>query len=216
MIVNGCDSLKDSISNFKREILFWESLSNSEFELNSTINAIKKITFLEVIKNKIDRDNYFLCSLVSDLILTISTLELNQERYFYFNLRSAIENYLRFILVKQKNDKTGVRNLFNEFELKDKELRDNLNSYYSVCCNYVHNNSNASLISIDKYVQVKSMPFSNIKNAISVLNGTVNIFLIYLITSETEIIDYSFHRNKLGMKYLIGEKLFNEFNKSRV
>lgn len=200
---------KSIIARFKTEFSSWETLNETELNLMSSI--IKKITFLEVIKNKYDGDTYFLKSLLSDLIFAISTLELNQERYFYFNLRSAIENYLRFILGKAQNDKTGVRNLFNEFELKNKLLKDELNSHYTICCNYVHNHQDASLILTEVYAQIKAIPFRNLKSAIERLYQIACIFLKDIICTKREVVDYSFHRNKSGMKYLLGDSLFKVF-----
>ncbi|WGE70718.1 hypothetical protein NYR79_07615 [Actinobacillus equuli subsp. haemolyticus] len=200
---------KVAIANFRKECSSWEIFDETELNMMSSI--IKKITFLAVIKNRYAEDTYFLQSLLSDLIFTISTFELKQERYFYFNLRSAIENYLRFILRKPHDDKTGVRNLFNEFESKNKLLKDELNSQYAICCNYVHNHKDASLILTEVYSQIKTTPFINIRNAIERLHNVLGVFLKYLIFTKKEVIDYSFHRNKSGMKYLLGDSLFQKY-----
>ena len=132
-----------TISSFREE---FENIPD-KFVADTLISTTKKAIFLKILHDRSLQNNRYLLSIIYDLLCCMSTIKKSEERYFYFNLRSCIENAIRFFLNKQSDDETGVGRLFSEFKEKYKNL-DSVSSLariYSKACNYVHNNSKADI-----------------------------------------------------------------------
>ncbi|MFQ1048490.1 hypothetical protein, partial [Avibacterium paragallinarum] len=185
-------------------------LLEDDTDKNNLKCIVKRMTFISIIKNE-HSENSFLKGLFSDLLYAMYCIKENQERYFYFNLRSSIENFLRFALNKKNEDSTGVRNLFTEFEQINKEAKNKLNSEYAYCCNYVHNNHIANIEHTSFFIQCKTQSFCSLKMAISHFLNIINEIIKYLIIHLNMLVDGAFHRAKSQLKFLLGDKLHQKF-----
>ncbi|HDR1420311.1 TPA: hypothetical protein QB189_002279 [Pasteurella multocida] len=198
-----------SLDNFYAELDSWSNLSEST-DKNNVRCIIKRMTFLYIIKKR-NQENNFFRGMFSDLLYAMHCIKTNQERYFYFNLRSAIENFLRCALYKGNTDNTGVRELFNEFSQKQKSIRDKLNSEYVKCCNYVHNNHIANLNYSNAFLECERQTFSSVSTAVNHLLNVINYFIKYFIFEESDCVDATFHRAKSQLKYLVGNAIYKQY-----
>ena len=202
-----------TLASFKEDFGFIED----KFLIDSLISATKKTIFLRILHDRAMTDNRYLLSITYDLLCCISTIKKNEERYFYFNIRSCIENCIRFFLGKHNEDETGVTKLFNEFKDKFKNMDavSVLSRIYSQSCNYVHNNAKANIDISRSYRFIDNSKAPNIDGMrklvreLTEFHVSLNELLIF--NNHNDIRTAYLYINE-NIKFLINEKFLNKIH----
>lgn len=207
--------IKNEISSF----LMSEFSDLKEMERNKLNFIMKKIVFLKYVVRQTDSD-YRFHALISDIMYLVKSIRNGEERYYYFNVRSIIEQSLRIINnIDSTNTITNAeiiditKNMIQEYD-----ATINLNiikSEYTKSCLYVHGNENASMSLAAFYQQCEED--TGIINEVSVkLNVLVKMLkelLDLILISQNTIIDAAFFGRKTILKYLLGEHSYSVFLK---
>ena len=101
-------------------------------------------------------NNRFLQGIIFDALFALKEVK-NNERYFYFNIRSLLENLMRFILKLKNNDKTGILQLNKQFSKLKFNHYEKLTTIYTKACNFVHNNELSDLKLIVYYQEINEV-----------------------------------------------------------
>lgn len=209
----------NQVLELKSEINSYVSIlnCNDTFKDDSKIRGItKNILFLK----QLGRDSHYKRAMIYDLLMLLDALTKNSKRNFYTLYRSFLENFIRFSLDLHDNDITGVRELFRLFKdtyEKDENTTTFINyieGEYGKSCNYIHSNINADIELYQYYKDIlQSNEMSNkaiiqLTNAVLTLVKKVTTFIVCELPL---IVDSSFYRNKVELKFLIGKSNFNMF-----
>lgn len=205
------------ISNFRGE-LDW---IRQESDKNNIISIVKKILFMRIILYRSSIENYrYFDSIIYDCLSAINCLRLNKERYFYFDLRSMIENILRCSLKKEDSDDTGITELFRQFdELSlSQHIYDQLTSLYANSCDYVHNNIRAELPVSQSFLDIKNDRLSarQLSSLINDLLKITNIAVEIITEVYFDEVECAFYRTNSTIDFLIGTRLSSIYKTKKV
>lgn len=137
------ESLKIDINN---SIKVFENISQSDSE--ALIRITKKFIFLKTVYNhpNVSGKEYYYC-LLEDALTSIREINNNNQRYFYLNLRSMLENALRMLNFPNSDPKSfsvnkrGLEKIYKEIESDPKfqSILDQMyNQQYTKSCSFVH------------------------------------------------------------------------------
>ncbi|HHN8402984.1 TPA: hypothetical protein ACRRXZ_001498 [Morganella morganii] len=203
-----------TVSKFKDDL----DTIPSQYVKDSLLCTSKKIIFLKILYEKSLMENRHLLSMVYDFLGCISTIKNNEYRYFYFNIRSCIENSIRFFLNKDNDDEIGVTRMFTEFKELYKGMPEvsSIARVYSDACNYVHNNIKADIDVSRSYKYIDGSKEFNEKKSKQLCKDLLSVHSSLnglLIVNNSEDIKYSFLYLNENIKYLINksflEKLYS-------
>ncbi|SIS97937.1 hypothetical protein [Salimicrobium salexigens] len=206
----------------KPEVNKMIKLLNEKQELpqqNIQRGIVKRIIFLKIFLQTKEPSHYP-NALLYDSLTSLHTLATRSERYFFFNIRSLIENTLRTILNLTDFDRTGVNELFrisrDKYASNTKiiEVISLLSDKYTYSSNFVHSNISANM-EINLYFKEVTNQSTSDKD----LTKLLNLFLL-ILTKISEIIvivfpdevEHIFHRKKETLIYLVNQKIVQEIN----
>lgn len=111
------------------------------------IKLVKNLTVIKHLEDIYESKNHHLKCFIQDGLSIIDALGHNSLRYYYFIERSSIENFLRFFLELENEDKMGVMKLWKESRkvVDSRNLNceieyESINTHYDECCLFVHSN----------------------------------------------------------------------------
>jgi len=206
-----------TVSKFKEDL----KVIPDQYVVDSLISAVKKSIFLKIIHEKSLRGNRHLLSVIYDFLGCISAIKKNEDRYFYFNIRSCIENSIRFLLNKDNDDEIGVTRMFSEFKERYKGVDgvSALTRVYSDACNYVHNNVKADIDVSKSYKYIDSSKIFEKKKSRNLCNDLVSVQSSldnFLLINNKEDIKYSFLYLNENIEYLINKKFLERLFSSEL
>lgn len=195
--------------------------SHKKLPCTNEIKCIaKNILFL---KEYIENDNirYYKDYMIYDSLMLIHSLTQNSKKVFFNIYRSFIENFVRSILELEDDDRTGVRKLFENFKKLGEDKTTNeiiyfIEGQYSEGCDFVHSNIRAGINVFTYYSDIVSSDEMNDKQIRDLIMRVLTLFkkiVELIIYTNSSKIDSIFYRNKQKLKFLIGEKNFNIFEK---
>ncbi|MED1536198.1 hypothetical protein [Bacillus pseudomycoides] len=181
--------------------------------------------FFKCLQDTSDNKHYLKC-LVQDSLSILDSLCQKSQRYFYFILRSYIENFFRALLQLEDTDATGVMKLFrNGKKIIEKYdeisgFYEKLDEAYSECCLFVHSNIDSG-DEINEFLKtiLERNDFENSENVNTFLekfNEILDISIVIFLTCHTEIVDSSFYRKKDILKRILSEKNQEIFRKQLI
>lgn len=184
---------------------------------NNLIFILKKIVFLKYLIRQ-ESSNYILKALTSDIMYLIGNMKKGEERYYYFNIRSIIEQSLRL-----------VNNLTSTDTISNSSVMDNTDSIvnqYNACinmdiikdeyiksCRYVHGNEKVIMdlaVMYQDCIQEKGI-IDGISVKLNQLVKLLQSLFDLIIITQNELIDAAFFRRKTILEYLVGTKSFIVF-----
>ncbi|HFI0633821.1 TPA: hypothetical protein ACGO2G_000279 [Streptococcus suis] len=179
------------------------------------VYLLKQIIFFKMLSlaSQDDITKGFYLKIVSDLYYIIDCLQKKQVRYFYFNVRSLLENYLR-LLMKTTTENNHITNeVFRKFKEKFSTITNQqfilheeefslIKSEYSTACEFVHGGEviKDSLVFVSDDFIIPD-DFSR-KNKCEKIRTILKIFNRLLLHEAYEDIDSTFHRKKTILEYL--------------
>ncbi|BCC18520.1 TPA: hypothetical protein ACLE2C_003584 [Bacillus paranthracis] len=192
-----------------------------ELEKNNLRFVLKRVVFLKYLIRQ--SSDFRFEALTSDIIHLISSIKKGESRYYYFNLRSIIEQALRIV---NNIDSTNTIPNTSIME-KTKKLVDasqvsiNLDviqDEYNTSCLYVHGNENADMNLAEFYQnciehnnQIQHLP-RKLKVLVKLLNELFDLILI----SQNAIVDAAYHRRKSILKFLVGNPSYLQFERFKM
>lgn len=213
------DLTKKELIDIKNEVnSFIESEFSklSELEKNHIRFVLKRVVFLKYML-RLFNGNYKYQALTSDIMYLLSSIKKGETRYYYFNLRSIIEQSLRII-----NNIDSTNTLTNtDIMEKTKGLIDNykvsinldiIKDEYTTSCHYVHGNKNASMELAEIYQNCfEDKEIENLTQKLNVLVKLLKELFELILISQNSLVDAAFHRRKSILKFLVGEKSYAKF-----
>lgn len=180
----------------------------------------KQIIFFKYVLRAYSK-TYSIKVVISDFLSLILNDLKSEQRYYYLNQRSIIESYMRLILKDEINNTHITKQSFlnlkqqNETELSEVEYNKIINEY-KIACSFIHGGNFLSehLVSnfsecLDEKTKISERTRkSQIFQFIELINIFNKIFLIHNI----EVVDNSFHRDKVTLEYLMGKKYMTKFS----
>lgn len=201
-------SLQEQEKRFKEE---FKELSEADF--TDLCYFIHKIMLLKIITQDDQlKSNRFLQGMIYDALFALKELK-NNERYFYFNIRSLIENLMRFVVRLPNDSSLGVTRLEKSFREYSLVHHERLSLIYGESCNFVHNNQASGLDLEINYQEVKSLVHiegGKQQNCIKLLKDIADVIAESLVKHFTQNITNAFPMNIADLYYLLG----NEYSKS--
>lgn len=210
------NNLKQDIEKF----IELAKLKEPDLDKNTLMQIANNIIFLKNFGNSLKQTHY-LDSLIQDSLSIIDSFSHKSERYYYFILRSFIENFLRVLLNLEDNDSTGIMKLFRsskktleKFESAF-EIFENIETQYDRCCLFVHSNIKANT---EISIYFSKILERNDFNDINKINSTLKQFgfllediIKILIIRHYETIDSSFYRNKVLLRQILSNENYTNF-----
>lgn len=204
------------VTNDIKKVTDLLDIESNGFNENLVDEISRNIMFYKNLKLE---SNHYLKSLVQDGLSILDSLRFKSKRYYYFIVRSYIENFLRVLLLLDNNDETGVMKLFRESKklLIDSDQINNvfgeIEAKYSECCLFVHSNIKADdevseflkeIIERNDFEDhlIKDECLEEFKNLI---DNALEIF----IYCRSNIIEESFYRNFDLLRELISTENYN-------
>lgn len=160
--------------------------------------------------------HYYNC-LITDILNLIHSCSKNSARIYYTFFRSAIENLVRVILRYENTNSTGVRNMFKELCERygsSNEIINYLEGEYGKCCEVIHSNCNADLPIYVYYEDIVKLDEIDQKMVNSLLRQLVTFYKKcekFIVINECAQVEEAFANQKEVLRYLIGEKEYQEF-----
>ncbi|MDA2041287.1 hypothetical protein PDN33_01490 [Bacillus cereus] len=181
--------------------------------------------FFKCLQDTNDNKHYLKC-LIQDSLSIVDSLCQKSQRYFYFILRSYIENFFRALLQLEDTDATGVMKLFrNGKKIIEKHdgisgLYEKIDEAYSECCLFVHSNIDSG-DEINEFLKaiLERNDFEDSGNANAFLerfSEILDISIVIFLTCHTEMVDSSFYRKKDMLKKILSEKNQEIFRKQLI
>ncbi|AVK84433.1 hypothetical protein C3943_13065 [Lysinibacillus sp. B2A1] len=208
------------VSEVKGEIQRFIDLEFSFLEIkdkNNLIFILKKIVFLKYLIRQ-ESSNYILNALTSDIMYLIGNMKKGEERYYYFNIRSIIEQSLRLI-----NNLTSTDTISNSSVMENTDSivnqynasinMDIIKDEYIKSCRYVHGNENANMnlaVMYQDCIQEKGI-IEGISVKLNQLVKLLQALFDLIIITQNNLIDAAFFRRKTILEYLVGTKSFIVF-----
>lgn len=203
---------------------FLEILDAENKSLN--IDVLKKIAYSTMFFKTIaveDENTHYLKCLVQDILSILDSISQKSQRYYYFILRSYIENFLRVLLMLQDDDSTGVMKLFSNVKKlmnSHKEishLYEELENTYSECCLFVHSNVKSG-DEVNEFLKViiSRNDFENkdiVNNFLEEFNLLLEISIKIFLICHIELVDNSFYRKRDVLRIIVSEENNLEFRK---
>jgi len=192
-----------------------------ELEKNNLKFVLKRVVFLKYLIRQ--SGDFRFQALTSDIIYLISSIKKGETRYYYFNLRSIIEQALRIV---NNIDSTNTMPNTSIME-KTQELvnanqviinLDVIKDEYSTACLYVHGSENADMDLAGVYQdciehnnQIQNSP-QKLKVLVKLLKELFDLILI----SQNAMVDAAYHRRKSILKFLVGNPSYLQFERFRM
>lgn len=197
------NSVKEELRKFINE----QYLDFSEQNRNFMASILKKVILMKYIVRQ-KSDDYRLQALLSDLIYLIRCIKNGEERYYYLNIRSLIEQSLRIVNDVASTDTMTNYNIMSKSEdcVSNSSFNVNLDiikNQYSKSCLYVHGNSNANMQLAEIYFDsIKDKEIDNLNQKLNELVKLLKELFRLIFISNSILIDAAFHRRKSILRYL--------------
>lgn len=203
--------LYEQEKRFKEE---FKELSDSDLE--NLLYFVRKIMLLKLITQQDTlKSNRFLQGMIYDALFALKEIKSN-ERYFYFNIRSLIENLMRFVIKLENDSSMGVIKLEKEFSKYSLFHHQRLVSIYKEACNFVHNNQLSGLDLGVNYQEIKSsvrLDSQKQQGCIIVLKDIADAIAESLIRYFPDHTVNIFPMNIKDLHYLLGEEYSEHLKK---
>ncbi|HBV85746.1 MAG TPA: hypothetical protein DEF42_03605 [Desulfosporosinus sp.] len=204
-------NVKNALDTFREE---FKDIRN-EGLVNTFISILKKVIFfnLTIKESNLHNTRYF-NSIIYDALNAIISICKGNERYCYFDIRSLIENSLRVSLRLEDNDEMSVTSLFYRFNESGLGNYQLIKNYYSLACDYVHNNSRADLPVTSSYVELKNSHSSEermLQRSRDLLQLISEITYIVLVVYNDEV-NHIFYRKSTSLKFLVSERIYKRIS----
>lgn len=215
------------MNSFEKDIHDFIEILNSKTSYKWNPDKVRKVAksiiFYKYFENNLP-DNHYLNSLIQDALTILDSLTHKSERYYYFILRSYIENFMRVMLSLREDDSMGIMKLIKNCQKRSNEYMiapetfEGINNQYSECCLHVHSNIEAKT-EISTYLDriINRNDFHNekyVEDALEKFLITLNNSITLLLITRTESIDSSFYRNKDILKMVLTEDNYFTFTKA--
>ncbi|NMH67934.1 hypothetical protein HF072_03945 [Bacillus sp. RO3] len=213
----------DSIESDVEKFLLIINASDKDWDEEILKNIAFGAMFFKHIEDGTPNTHY-LKSLVQDTLSIIDSLCQKSQRYYYFILRSYIENFLRLLLKLEDDDAMGVMKLFRNskklFESSESAIVifEEIEKQYDECSLFVHSNIRAgdeiseylkNIIERNDFEDTRIVNTSLLKFE-TILNSSIKLFVI----SHSQMVDNSFYRKKDTLRKLIREDNYMLFTSS--
>lgn len=203
--------LYEQEKRFKEE---FKELSDSDLE--NLLYFVRKIMLLKLITQQDTlKSNRFLQGIIYDALFALKEIKSN-ERYFYFNIRSLIENLMRFVIKLENDSSMGVTKLEREFSKYSLFHQQRLVSIYGEACNFVHNNQLSGLDLEVNYQEIKSsvrLDSQKQQGCIIVLKAIADAIAESLIRYFLDHTVNIFPMNIKDLHHLLGEEYSEHLKK---
>jgi hypothetical protein len=186
---------------------------SAENRRNQLINICKKVVLAKYLIRQEPSDSRYR-ALLSDLCYLLNSIESGETRYYYFNVRSVIEQSLRIIAdVEDTSTITNVE-LMEKADLIKGSISqahlintDIIKDEYSKSCLYIHGNSQADMNLVSYYINAfhQSKQIDNLDTKLNQLIALLNSLFALLLICKSEMVDGAFHRRKSILRYLIND-----------
>lgn len=221
-----------NIENIKKEITnLVDTFSYDEIDIKEQKHELtlilKKLIFLkEIYSSNVKLERTYLYCWIEDILVALNEIENANTRYFYFNLRSILENGVRTIkcenidLISMSKNINQLKKEYKKRNL-DKKYIEFMSVIYkedfNVASEYIHgNNSNISIDVSINLLYSKSLISSYIPqkriNLLKTLNRVMQNLIWIMLPMYYEIIDYVF-QNKDYLVYLVNKNYKTELIK---
>ena len=213
------DISKKEIGILKSKVdVFFNSQEATKLDHEEIAFIVKKIIFFKMLTGSTSQNlSIFFSRLISDLYCILDCLEKEQNRYYFFNYRSLIENYLRLLMNVTVEENHVTQDVFLKFKKKftsefissDLILTEDeyslIRSEYKESCQYVHGSDvlNDELIFV--FEDFESNKIDNKKKKIEKIIQILKIFNRLLLFENFNLINGIFHRKKTSLEYLCGK-----------
>ncbi|EPY7704341.1 MULTISPECIES: hypothetical protein [Bacillus cereus group] len=209
--------IKSEVNNF----IELEFNTLEELDRNNLRFVLKRVVFLKYLIRQ--SGDFRFQALTSDIIYLISSIKKGEARYYYFNLRSIIEQALRIVNnIDSTNTitNTSLMEMTKELVSTSQETinLDVIQDEYNTSCLYVHGNENADMNlaeyyqnCIDNNEQIQHLP-RKLRVLVKLLNELIDLIII----SQNAIVDAAYHRRKSILKFLIGNLSYSRFERFRI
>ena len=108
----------------------------------------------------------------------------------------------------------SITTLFSEFEESKLGNYQLMKHYYSLACDYVHNNIRAELPVTSSYVELKNSNLSEekmLQRSRDLLQLISEITYIILGVYDLEV-NHAFYRKRISLKFLVSEKIYKRLS----
>ena len=201
----------ESVKKEIREFIAEQFSGMVEQDRNNMISILKKVVLMKYLVRQ-NPDDFRLQALLSDLIYLVDSVINGEIRYYYFNMRSIIEQSLRVINMLDSAETIPNYDIMKKTEeiVLDSGFQFNLDIIkyeYSKSCHYVHGSSNANMNLVKIYSDCldKSKYIDNLNQKLNELVKLLKEIFRLVFLSNSLLVDAAFHRRKSILKYLTDE-----------
>lgn len=201
--------VKKEIQKFVNEIC----KPTSEHTKNYYISICKKIVFLKYLIRQMPSD-YKYRAFLSDLIYLLNSIKCGEERYYYLNVRSLIEQSMRIIAGVEDTETITNFELMQKIVSVKKSINhvrsvntDIIQDQYSNACLYVHGSSFAQMELAEYYINTfeKDKVIENLETKLNQLLILLKSIFSLVIICKSALVDAAFHRRKSILRYLAND-----------
>lgn len=211
------EELLNSINIYNKEIHLGKELEQKDIEFYRFIG--KQIIFYKKILVAYPK-SFFIRVLISDYYSLIINDIKKENRYYYLNQRSIIENYLRTIDKNEENHSHVTRKTFINIKENNEiseEQYSKLMNEYKIACSYIH----GGLIMSD-YLVSNFQESIKLKTEISYRKkesqryqfiDLINILNTLFLDNNADAVASAFHRSRVLLEYLVNVKYIDRLNR---
>ncbi|TYR72702.1 hypothetical protein FZC79_22015 [Rossellomorea vietnamensis] len=209
--------LKEEINSF----IELEFNNLDEQEKNHLRFILKRIVFLKYLIRQ-NGEDYRLNALTSDIMYLISSIKKGETRYYYFNLRSIIEQSLRLINGITSKDTISNASIMEKTQelVSEHSVEINLDiikDEYNTSCLYVHGNEDAKMELAQFYNNcMENKPIKGLSQKLNVLVKLIKELFDLILVSQNSIVDAAYHRRKTILKFLVGQQSYQKFEQYKL
>lgn len=212
------EKIKNEIREFKESQL----LSLNQHDQNNVVFLLKKVVLFKYIINHETKD-YRFKALISDFLYLIDCILNKNSRYYFLNLRSIIEHFLRIFNDICSKDKTPNYDIIIKTKDKIKRMQQETNvnisiitGEYAESCNYVHGNISANFSLIQYYSEISQDNFHDLSSVLRRTCKLIDELLKLFFYSHTNLIDHVFYRRKSILEYLTNDTVVEIIKREKI
>lgn len=217
MLSNDPYSVRNEANLFRAEVA---KFIQTENEANLMVGIFKSVSFYNLLielDTTINHRNH-IKGLIYDILNSLVAVLHKRERYLHLNIRSMVEHIARIALNKTYTggDFDGTVRRADFTFLKDNKSDESwpfLHNAYIRACYYVHSSPQANLNVSAKFINLlnddcNSSQISLVRTLHNVSTEILKTFTIYFKDEISNI----FFRSHADLKFLLGNRIFTDFN----